>query len=168
MCSLLTGQAWDLGRAGQDSASSPQPAAVPGTLVTSLELERKGSHEVVVVERGGGSYTHTAGLRSCWRPAAQASGRAAGWGATPLPLFSRVTVPQTHHTRQTLCFPVRQLWEVNRKPGQARRPGHPRSYRSSSSRTLSSASGERGEVSRVCPKELNVRQGDPTVPHQDT
>lgn len=53
----------------------------------------------------------------------QESGRAEGWGTTPLPLFSRVTVPPTHHTRQTLCFPVGQLWEVNRKPGQAG-PGH--------------------------------------------
>lgn len=147
MCSLLTGQAC----AGLGSTSSPQPAAVLGTLLTSLEQERKGSHEVVVAERGGDSHTHR---RTHHRPLGAAGGQQgrclAGQrgGVGPqadagslLPLFPRVTAPLTHHTRQTPSFPVGQLREVNRKPSQAGRPGHPQSYRSSSSWTLFSASG---------------------------
>lgn len=116
-----------------------------------------------------GAATHTAGLGAAGdQQCRRLPGRRGGAGlqvdtGTPLPLFSRVTVPLTRHTRQTLCFPVGRLQEVNRKPGQAGRPGHPRPYRSPSSWTLFSArDGERRRRQRLSQRaECQARR-----PHQ--
>lgn len=114
----------------------------------------------------GGSHTHRrpSGAAGDQQSRQTLAGQRGGGGpqvdtGTPPPLFSRVTVPLTHHARQTLCFPVGQLREVNRKPGQAGQPGH---HRSPSSRTLCSTSG--GEGRESCLKELNVCLSGKVIP----
>lgn len=111
-----------------------------------------------------GAAIHTAGPQELLEASSAGVWQGGGVGYDPTALVFQGDCPSYPSHKTNPVLPCRSALggKQEARPGRAGPSGHPQSYRSSSSQTLFSASGKRGEGSRVCPKELNVRQGDPT------